>query len=88
VQRGNGCLQHVGAAPAHRRRALERRLPGRDLRAVPQRPLLIIEQHELAIARAGRPRRSCFALLKLKSLVRILTQTADLQGVWAASLRI
>ncbi len=52
VQRGDRCLQQIGPVAAQRERTIERRAPGRDLRAVPQRAVLIGEQHDLAVAHA------------------------------------
>ena len=57
MQRGDRRLQHVGAAPAQRKRAVERRAPRLDLPAVPQRPVLLGEQHQLAAAHARRAAR-------------------------------
>ena len=45
-------LQEVGPVAAHAPRALERGAAGLDLRAVPQRAILVGEQHELAVAKA------------------------------------
>ena len=53
VQRGDLGLQHVGTAPAQRQRAPERRATVAYPPFVPQRAVLIGEQHDLPIAPAG-----------------------------------
>ena len=46
-------MKHVRPTAAQRDRALERGAPGGDLVRVPQRPVLVLEQHQLL---AGEPR--------------------------------
>ena len=48
LQRRDRGLEHVRAAAAQRQRPLEQRAPLVDLRGVPQRAVLILEQDELA----------------------------------------
>ena len=53
VKLGNRGLDGVGPASVQRERALQLSPTFLDLLPVPQRPVLIIEQDELAIAKAG-----------------------------------
>ncbi len=54
VQRGDRRLHDVGPAAAQRERAVEHRPARGDLAGVPQRAVLVGEQHELAVAEARR----------------------------------
>ena len=52
MERGDRRLHDVGAATAQRQGAVEHRLAGGDLRRVPECPVLVGEQDEIAIAEA------------------------------------
>jgi hypothetical protein len=52
VQRGDRGLDDVGPAAAQGQRAVEQRAPLRDPLGVPQGAVLILEQHQLALAEA------------------------------------
>ena len=53
VQDRDRGLEHVRAASAERQRSIELRPPGLDLIGVPERPVLIAQEHDLAIGEPG-----------------------------------